>query len=493
MQVLSDRIRGAARLRLGVLVLSAAACGLGGPVALGQAASDAGAIGVDAEAREAAARSARKLRTLDLAPSPRLMLTHDRLAVLRQTLETDALAGRWFAAVRREADRLLDDPVARHELPDGVRLLPVSRTVLFRAYTLGLVYRVTGEGAYAERLWIELEAAAGFPDWNAEGHFLDAAEMAHAFAIGIDWLGGWLGDERRRFLVDAVCRNTLEPAARAYNSAGRGRGWWVSRYESNWNAVCNGGVILGALAVADDRPELASRVLSEAVRSLRPHIREYGQDGGWAEGPSYWSYGTRYLAPVLDSLETSVGDELALGSWPAFTQTGAFALAMTTPTGGVFNFADASERFEMRAPQLHYLARRFGQPLWSAYASATARPDARDLLWYTPAPRGDDRFAWPPAREHAPALAQYFRGVGVAVMRTAWDDPEAAFLGYKLGRTGVPHGHLDVGSFIYEVGGVRWVFDPGPDSYLLPGYFEGGAMGRRWLYHRLRAGGHSAP
>ncbi|MEM7680706.1 MAG: heparinase II/III family protein [Planctomycetota bacterium] len=481
----------AVRGLLAALVAMLALLGFAQPAGAQPDAAGGAQPGVQASDGQSERAFERRLRRLELAEAPRLMLTTERQQTLRGLVERDPLAGRWFATVRRQADRLMDDAVVRHELPDGTRMLPVSREVLYRAYTLGMVYRITGEARYAERLWIELESAAGFPDWNADKHFLDAAEMAHAFAIGIDWLSDWLPDERRRFLVDAVSRNALEPAAKAYGSPGRGRGWWVTRYDSNWNAVCNGGVILAALAVADDRPELASTVLTKAVRSLRPHIRAYGMDGGWAEGPSYWSYGTRYLAPALHSLETAVGDELALGTWPGFRQTGNFAIALTTPTGGVFNFADASERFRMQTPQMHFFASRYGEPQWAAFAGATARPDARDLLWYVPA--GESNVAWPPTREQAPPLAQVFRGVGVVVMRSDWADPGASFVGFKLGRTGVPHGHLDLGSFVYEAAGVRWAIDPGPDSYLLPGYFEDHASGRRWNYYRLRAEGHNAP
>ena len=42
----------------------------------------------------------------------------------------------------------------------------------------------------------ELRAAAAFPDWNPS-HFLDTAEMTHAFAIGYDWLYEGLGPEAR--------------------------------------------------------------------------------------------------------------------------------------------------------------------------------------------------------------------------------------------------------------------------------------------------------
>ena len=72
-------------------------------------------------------------------------------------------------------------------------------------------------------------------------------------------------------------------------------------------------------------------------------------------------------------------------------------------------------------------------------------------------------------------------------MRTAWGDPKAAFLGFKAGDNKANHGHLDIGSFIYEVNGVRWAVDLGTDDYNLPGYF--GAQ--RWNYFRLNTRSHN--
>ncbi|MFT2622296.1 hypothetical protein ACMWQU_28510, partial [Escherichia coli] len=64
-------------------------------------------------------------------------------------------------------------------------------TVLDRAYALGLAWKQTGDSKYLNALWQNLNAAAGFPDWNP-GHFLDTAEMTHAFAIAYDWgYQGW--------------------------------------------------------------------------------------------------------------------------------------------------------------------------------------------------------------------------------------------------------------------------------------------------------------
>ena len=45
------------------------------------------------------------------------------------------------------------------------------------------------------------------------------------------------------------------------------------------------------------------------------------------------------------------------------------------------------------------------------------------------------------------------------------NDPHNYYFGGKGGRGMVNHGNMDGGSFIFELNGVRWVIDPGNQSY----------------------------
>jgi hypothetical protein len=63
------------------------------------------------------------------------------------------------------------------------------------------------------------------------------------------------------------------------------------------------------------------------------------------------------------------------------------------------------------------------------------------------------------------------------------------FLGVKGGLSNVSHGHMDVGSFVLESDGVRWVEDLGAENYNLPGYFSAGA--ERWKFFRLSNHSHN--
>ena len=62
----------------------------------------------------------------------------------------------------------------------------------------------------------------------------------------------------------------------------------------------------------------------------------------------------------------------------------------------------------------------------------------------------------------------YWIGAGhtpLCVMRSAWGDPKARFVGVKMGSPSINHGHMDVGSFVFEADSVRWALDLGREDY----------------------------
>ncbi len=406
---------------------------------------------------------------------PRLLATADDFAQLKQRLRDDTTLQQWHAKLVARADRILREPPSKYEIPDGLRLLATSRRVLDRVYTLALLYRLDGDRRYADRAWHELGAAANFKDWNPR-HFLDTAEMTHAFAIGYDWLYDVWTDDQRATLRRAMVEKGLRPGVESY----RGHpsyGWWITA-KHNWNQVCNGGLGLGALALADVEPALCGEFLHDALGSIQLPMRQFAPDGGWPEGPGYWNYATEYNVIFLAALQTALGTDFGLSALPGFNRTGQFPLFLTGPTRRTFNYADGGDA-PIRAPQMFWLAHRFHFPGFARYELALARPQPLDLLWFDPDLVNTNGRSLHPD--------QCFRGVNVATLRSGWNDPNALFVAFKGGDNQANHSHLDLGTFVLDALGVRWAVDLGADDYNLPGYF-----GReRWTYYRLRAEGHN--
>ena len=184
-----------------------------------------------------------------------------------------------------------------------------------------------------------------------------------------------------------------------------------------------------------------------------------------------------------------MGSDGGLGETPGFDKTALFVVHATAPSLQFFNYAD-SGRYRLTngptdTPSLFYLARRFRIPsaafLERLKLSSNKTAATEDLIYFTPMGTANDVMKLP--------RCQYYPHQNIAVARSAWLDTKATWLGVKAGFTheGDPHGHLDVGSFVFEANGYRWAIDLGADSYALPEYFGP----KRFTYYRLRNIGHN--
>jgi len=422
------------------------------------------------------------LLTLDPG-HPRMMMKDKDLGNLKKQYETDEALKKYAADVLAEADKDMGKPMLQYK-KIGPRLLSVSRECLNRIYALGFAYRWTGDEKYAARARENLLAVCGFPDWNPS-HFLDTAEMSHAVGIGYDWLFHYLDEKTKEKIKAGLIKHGMIPGCKAYTEK---EAWWV-KSEFNWNQVCNSGLTIGALAIAETDPEYARIVVPNAVKSLPLALSSYAPDGVWMEGPGYWHYATRYTAYGLCALETALGTDFGLSAIEGLSVTGLFPIYTTGPTGLYLNYADSGEKSRRGAmPCQFWLARTYKNSLLAdaehdVLQSRKAEPE--HLMWYVPrsgiksAPRDLDR---------------YFKSrVAIAVFRSGWDDPEALFVGVKAGYNTVNHGHLDLGNFEMDALGVRWARDLGSEDYNLPGYWDGKKDGKRWDYYRLRSFSHNIP
>lgn len=425
-------------------------------------------------ARAALAQTDNPLRNLQTA-HPRLIALDSDVERIRSQLREIPALRKILADLYKEGDRVQTAAPVEYKLV-GPRLLTQSRRALDRIYLLSMLYRLDGKKAHLERAVKEMRAAAAFKDWNP-AHFVDLAEMTHAFAIGYDWLYSGLTDADRIWMREAIVKKGLEPGLQAYAAQSS----WVSGRD-NWNMVCNSGLTLGALAVAEDEPEKSAAVVKAAVESIPRGIALYGSDGGWSEGPGYWDYATRYTVYFLSALETALGTDFGVSNQPGLAKAGRFRVYFSSPANKVFNYADSTDELT-EEPAMFWLAKRYAQPVFAwqqqRLIERSNHPEPLDLVWY-------QREAKPPQLQQWP-LDAIFSSVQCAFFRSAWDDPNAIFLAVKGGDNKVPHAHLDLGSFVLDAGGVRWALDLGQDDYNLPSYF-----GRlRWTYYRMRTESHN--
>lgn len=389
---------------------------------------------------------------------PRLILLDEDLPRITAFVTTDPRGKAWYENARREAESLYNRPVRKHELPDGRRLLSISRDVLSRMYHWGFFYRMEGDRKWLDRAWREMEAVVAFPDWNPS-HYLDTAEMMHAIGIGYDWFYRDLTPQQRRVIREGLWQHGLRLSHAAYMGLpGEGSQSW-RHVENNWNFVCNGGSSLGALAVLDEMPEPCSEILHAAFQYIQIPLSHFEPDGAWWEGIGYWGYSMRYVLSYLQGLQTACGTDFGFIEalrGTGFSRAGDFPVYLVSPLGGIYNFADSgSGGGSFQHWGLFYLADKFRNPLYQHFQEQRTRGGLEDILYYRPFPSEL-------AIENVP-LDKHFRVTEVATMRSSWTDGDALYAGIKCGRNGIAHAHQDLGSFLFHGLGEPWFIDLGTE------------------------------
>ena len=422
---------------------------------------------------------------------PRLMGNGAGFAGLATRVSSDPVSADLYATVVKKADAMLGAPVVTYSKPDGARILDTSRLVLDRSYTLLVAWKVSGKATYIDRLQRDLDAAAAFPSWNPD-HFLDTAEMTHAFAVAYDWgYPHWSSTERNR-LRQAILNKGLAPSQKVYDATSvdaspyRYGGNWAMRSD-NVNIVINSAMAMGALAVAHDTSSaLPQQILDESVASLRVGLRAYGPDGGFQEGPTYWEYSTRYLTSFLASLKTATGQVYGLTSAPGLAQTASFMQAMTGPSGKYYGFGDSITQFQ---PAAAYAG------LASVYGNADRMALAASVKSSAFAPLQlvlrDPALAARGAAAGSTPLQSTFAKAGVTSMAGSRTDQRASYAAFRFGADpGASHQHLDGGDFDFQALGQEWAVDLGMESGTYDLLAEDRATAR-WNYYRTRAEGHN--
>ena len=438
--------------------------------------------------REIAARAAAemKARVIDdvLTHSgkgvhPRIFLTAEDFERIRTSDDVVYSVGRRYVIER--ADKYLDAPLLHYHIPDGIRLLQVSRDTLDRSFYLGMAYRLTGDGKYAERLWLELENAAGYKDWNPY-HHLDVGEMCNAMGFGYDWIYDYLTEQRRAVLRAAIIRNGFNATMDDYLDRERKRSyrWYQDDPGDNWVFVCNGGATVAALAICDedDVPrELLEDVFGYAFARTYRAVRDmYLPDGSYAEGFTYWNYASDYLGFYLAALRSAAGTDYGLADYEPVRMSAYYVKMMCSNTFHSFNYGDAIEAF-MCPEVMMWLGCFFDDARITTMRkevieSGERVATVRDLIWYKPC-----------ERKSLEGLSLGFGSVGGdnASVRAGFgvDDLYGAI---HFGENDAYHGHADTGSFAIEWRKKRFFCDLGQDNYNVPKY--------RYTY-RYRAEGHN--
>ncbi|MBR6211759.1 MAG: heparinase II/III family protein [Bacteroidales bacterium] len=389
---------------------------------------------------------------------PRLLLPEGK----EPRIEAGGLLARPDSVIRAFSDSVLGLPPVERVMV-GRRLLHTSREALKRIFWLSWTYRVHGGEEYARRAVEEMLAVSSFPDWNP-AHFLDVGEMTMAVAIGYDWLYGVMTPVEREKVAEAIMEKGLKAALNGSDA-------WFYTSEINWNAVCNAGMVYGALAIWEDDPEFCSAMLEKSLESNKLAYNAYS-GGGYAEGYNYWGYGTSFQIMLEAAVETAFpGTEDFSGSegYSDFLASADFIRFTSTPAGNCYSFSDSYRRATGQYMQAWMDARVDGGSLLYPEMRIMERTGYSSLCEERLFPMYLISLSMS-GRHQAPDSPSdhYFTCGGttpVFVYRGGWQSDDDDYLGIKGGLTMSSHSHCDQGSFYFESDGVVWATDLGMQDY----------------------------
>ncbi|MBR5924899.1 MAG: heparinase II/III family protein [Bacteroidales bacterium] len=392
---------------------------------------------------------------------PRLLLHSGEEEAVRAAIATQPILQEADRSLICFCDKLLELPPFERKMA-GMRIYNM-REVLKRVFDLSYAYRIHGDRRYADRAIEEMLNAVNYVDWNPS-HYLDVAEICMGVSIGYDWLYDVMTPAQRKIVAEGIKKHAFETSKKDKYT------WFYSAFH-NWNQVCNAGLVYGAIALWDEYYDEANRIMDRCFATNYLPLREgYSEDGAYAEGYSYWGYGSGFQIMLIAGLESAFGSDLGLmDNYAKFYRSGRFMQMMNRPTGYCFNYADCG-KWATAEHILVWLAAKTGDtsllyeeiPKLRQYNFS--RLDNERLLPFFVIYGKDMDLS----SIEKPSI-NFYTTEGLTplyIYRSDWDSPDDTYLGIKAGLASSNHGHNDIGSFVFDADGVVWADDLGSQGYL---------------------------
>ena len=421
------------------------------------------------------------------AGHPRIYIRPEELAALRESRRGDR-AELW-QGLQAAADELLAEDHQIEEppyLPDRRReyrkffevwrrALVESRNFVRGARTLALAYLASGEAGYARAA---CQRMASISRWDPSGSSsIEHNDEAHMSVIwdgsqACDWAWDQFSDEQRRLVIDQFRRRgqiTYE------HMHGRGM-YGVERFDSHAGREI---VFLALIALVFHEHIPEAPVWLAWLRPVLCGVWPIwaGDDGAWAQGPSY---GTAYVG-IMSMFGTALkrGAGIDLYRRPFWRNHARWRESFLPPYAQWWGFGDGGMRPPLAASTdiVETIEREVGSGELAEYVAAcraaappgTPPPQAYLAPPAEPAPAG-------PARE---GVCRVFPYAGWAAIRTHIDDParDVALLFRSSPLGAISHSHANNNDFIIHVAGEVMAM---PSGYY-DGY--GSAHHVHWVWH----------
>lgn len=348
--------------------------------------------------------------------------------------------------------------------------------VFYAIKHMAIAGQVLDDEALLERAkdWL-LSVAAWDPKGPTERAYNDEAafRVAIALAWGYDWLHDRLSEDERETVRDMLLVRTRQVADHVIKNS------QIHLFPYDSHAVRSLSAVLVHCCIAlygecDEAEEWLDYTVGYLFNLYSPWG---GRDGGWAEGPHYWTTGMSYLLEAGDLVRNFTGVDLF--KRPFFQKTGDFALYTKSPDTRRSTFGDDSTLGDLPSRKVGYNIRHFagitGNSVYQWYLDTINRINpggekafynygwwdfAYDEMVY----RWNYDFVEAANPKDLPRL-KWFRDIGWAAIQSRMDDPKKHIqFTFKSSRFGsISHSHGDQNAF--------HLFAYGDDLAIQSGYY----------------------
>jgi len=183
--------------------------------------------------------------------------------------------------------------------------------------------------------------------------------VGHALAYGYDWLYNHMTDTEKEKVFDSLYIRTKEVAEYAIIEKK------IHNFPYDSHAVRSLSMMIIPCCIAmldlnsnDPRHADAKHWLDYALEYLSAIYTPWGgADGGWAEGPAYWTTGMAFVTEALNFARNYLDVNLFKRTF--FQQTGAYMLHCNPPDTYRASFGDQSNLGDRPGPKMAFNMRQF--------------------------------------------------------------------------------------------------------------------------------------
>ncbi len=232
--------------------------------------------------------------------------------------------------------------------------------------------------------------------------------------------------------------------------------WWHQGL-NNWTPWCSSNCLGAALTALQDEPARLKRIIKQLNGYVELYVKQYPEDGGCDEGPTYWAVSPAVMLRFYEQLRTWPDN-------PKLKRMGEYIADACLSGSYLAAFADAGTSTHLvPCPSCYRYGERVGSSKLKKLALSLSAPPE------VPATRYEINTAleyifWLPAESKTPAQPE---------KSVAWyEKTELLFvkdnglsLAAKGGHNAENHNHIDVGQFIIINQDQPVIIDPGWAEY----------------------------